>query len=65
VTSYGLEDSRRLSQAIHNHIPCGNPTCCVPPKGQPMTSPYLVFKAMALIYAIAVIVLFDLIVFFG
>jgi hypothetical protein len=32
-----LESALLLFLAVHDHIPCGNPTCCPPPKEPPMT----------------------------
>lgn len=52
-----LETARRLLQAIRDEPRCDDPNCCPPQKEQPVTNPYVAFKAAIWIYAIAVMVL--------
>jgi hypothetical protein len=60
-----LESALLLFLAVHDHIPCGNPTCCPPPKDQPVTNPYLIAKIAIGIYIVLVLAVVPVLLIFG
>ena len=56
-----LEVARLLLQAIRNEPRCDDPTCCPPPKEQPVTA----LKAAVALWALAVVALLCVLIAFG